>query len=362
MNERDGRLRRPLDRDIILAWLREDDPAQLERLWAAADETRRRHVGDEVHLRGLIEISQPLRARLRLLRPARRQPRDRALPHERRRDPRAAPAPPGRYGYGTVVLQSGEDYGIRTDWMAGVVRGIKAETALAVTLSLGERPEADLTAWREAGADRYLLRFETSDEELYGLIHPDLPGRVSDRMALLETLQGLGYEVGSGVMIGIPGQTLRERRRRHRAVRHLDLDMIGVGPYIAHPLTPLGDRSSDTGDRRRPSRSRATSSRVYKVVALTRLVRPDANIPSTTALATINKVDGRELGLQRGANIVMPNLTPPEYRVQLRDLPGQGLRERDGRDVPRLPVGPYRVDRARRRRRARWARLDLTSA
>ena len=88
------------------------------------------------------------------------------------------------FGYGTLVMQSGEDYGIETDWMAGVLRRIRSETSIAaITLSLGERPDEDLAAWREAGADRYLLRFETSDEELYRRIHPDLPGRVSDRLA-----------------------------------------------------------------------------------------------------------------------------------------------------------------------------------
>ena len=95
------------------------------------------------------------------------------------------------FGYGTLVMQSGEDYGIETDWMAGVLRRIRSETAVAaITLSLGERPDEDLAAWREAGADRYLLRFETSDAELYRRIHPDLPGRVSDRLAILRRAAG----------------------------------------------------------------------------------------------------------------------------------------------------------------------------
>ena len=318
MNEQDSP-QSHLDRDGLLAWLREDDPAQLERLWAAADETRRRRVGDAVHLRGLIEISNHCVRACGYcgLRAANREiERYRMSADEILACAHAAKA----YGWGTVVIQSGEDYGLKTEWVAEVVQRIKTETGLAVTLSLGERPEADLAAWREAGADRYLLRFETSDEELYRLIHPDLPGRVSDRMAMLKTLQRLGYEAGSGIMIGIPGQTYGSVVDDILLFGTLDLDMIGVGPYIAHPLTPLGDRS---WMRDIPAEEQIPGDEltVYKVVALTRLVRPDANIPSTTALATINKVDGRELGLQRGANIVMPNLTPPEYRVRYEIYP-----------------------------------------
>ena len=308
-----------LGRDEILAWLREGDPARLQHLWVAADEARRRHVGDAVHLRGLIEISNHcvracgycgLRAQNREIERYRMSAEEILVCAE------AAKA----FGWGTVVLQSGEDYGLSTEWIADVVRRIKAETGRAVTLSFGERPEEDLSAWREAGADRYLLRFETSDDELYRLIHPDLPGRRSDRMQILRTLQRLGYEAGSGIMVGIPGQTYASVAHDIDLFRDMDLDMIGIGPYISHPLTPLGDLS---WARQIPPGEQIPNDEltVYKVVALTRLVCPEANIPSTTALATINKIDGREIGLLRGANIVMPNLTPPEYREKYQIYP-----------------------------------------
>ena len=346
----------PLDRAAILTWLREDDPSRLAELWRVADETRRRHVGNEVHLRGLIEFSNycvracgycGLRAANREIERY-RMSLDEILDCARKAE---------EYGYGTVVLQSGEDYGIHTDWMADVVARIKGETGLAVTLSLGERPDADLEVWRSAGADRYLLRFETSDDELYRLIHPDLPGRRSDRFAILRTLSRLGYEPGSGIMVGIPGQTWASVADDIDAFRDLDLDMIGVGPYIAHPATPLGDLSwarRIAPDEQIPSDELT----VYKVVALTRLVCPEANIPSTTALATINKIDGRELGLQRGANIVMPNLTPPEYRLRYEIYPDkdcvnetaemcrgclQGRIEAIGREVGSGPGGRRRA-------------------
>ena len=139
-------------------------------------------------------------------------------------------------------------------------------------------------------------------------------------MAILRTLQSLGYEAGSGIMVGIPGQTYASVAADIDLFRGMDLDMIGIGPYISHPLTPLGDES---WVRTIPAAEQIPGDEltVYKVVALTRLVCPDSNIPSTTALATINKTEGRELGLMRGANVVMPNLTPPEYRVRYEIYP-----------------------------------------
>jgi biotin synthase len=223
-------------------------------------------------------------------------------------------------GYGTVVMQSGEDYGITRDGMTGMIRRIKEETKLAATLSLGERPDEDLMAWREAGADRYLLRFETSNRTLYDGIHPPLGDKHSDRFMILETLKKLGYETGSGVMVGIPGQTYEDLAQDILIFREWDLDMIGVGPYLPHPETPLGQNFKELCA---PAGEQVPNSELmtYKVVALTRLVCPEANIPSTTALATLNRQEGRELGLMRGANIVMPNLTPPEYRVRYEIYP-----------------------------------------
>jgi biotin synthase len=224
-------------------------------------------------------------------------------------------------GYGTVVLQAGEDYGLTRETVSSMVRAIKAQTGLAVTLSLGERPDEDLAAWREAGADRYLLRFETSDPSLYEAIHPSFAGRRSDRFAILRRLRELGYEVGSGVLVGIPGQTYESLASDILLFRELDLDMIGVGPFIPHPGTPLGRglfRDAPEGEQV-PADEETTT----KVVALARLVRPDANIPSTTALATLEPSFGRERGLIRGANVVMPNLTPPAYRALYEIYPGK---------------------------------------
>jgi len=310
-----------MKRDEILRWLRETDDARLAELWRMADQTRQRHVGGEVHLRGLVEFSNycvRLCAYCGL-----RAPNDGLVRYRMSREEvmgcvRQAVA----VGYGTVVLQSGEDPGTATGWLSEIIRQIKTETPLAVTLSVGERSDDDFRAWRDAGADRYLLRFETSSRNLYDRIHPSRPGTRSDRVAMLRRLRDMGYEIGSGVMIGIPGQTYADLARDIELFAELDLDMIGVGPYLVHPNTPLGDpdfRPMIIEGEQVPGDEATT----YKVIALARLACPRANIPSTTALATLNTRRGRELGLVRGANVVMPNLTPPKYRVHYEIYPNK---------------------------------------
>jgi biotin synthase len=346
-----------LDHDAIARWLRERDPTALERLWTRADAARMAHVGDAVHLRGLIEVSNHC-IRLCLYCGIRacsegltryRMSVDEILgcAHEAK-----------RLGYGTVVMQSGEDPGLTREFIAGVIRAIKAGTGLAITLSLGEREDDDLRAWKDAGADRFLLRFETSDPELYRRIHPSLPGTVSDRVAQLLRMREIGYEIGSGVMVGIPGQTWDILARDIELFRDLDIDMIGIGPFLPSPRTPLGGAAAErlraADDEQVPNDELTT----LKAVALTRLVCPEANLPSTTALATIDPATGRELGLVRGANIVMPNVTPPGYRVLYEIYPGkacvhetaqacQGCLERRirsiGRHVGTGPGGRQRV-------------------
>jgi biotin synthase len=292
-----------ITREEILRWLREDDPDRLRNLWERANIVRRLRVGDAVHLRGLVEISNHCIRRCAYcgIRAGSPVERYRMTPTEILACARKAAI----LGYGTVVLQSGEDPGLTSAAIEETVREIKAETPLAVTLSLGEREDADLEAWRRAGADRYLLRFETSNRALYERIHPSRNGERSDRIAILGRLQAMGYEIGSGVMIGLPGQTCEDLADDVEAFRRIGLDMIGVGPYLPHPDTPLACEALPAWDR---------ETMTYKVVALARLVCPGANIPSTTALATVNRAEGRELGLARGANVLMPNLTPSRYR------------------------------------------------
>jgi biotin synthase len=299
--------------DEILAWLKESNPARLADLWQTADQTRQTYVGGDVHLRGLVEISNycvRLCAYCGLRAPNTSVKRYRMSREEILQCVRMAVA----FGYGTVVIQAGEDPGIEADWLAGLVQQIKKETPLAVTLSLGERNDDELALWRAAGADRYLLRFETSNAELYDAIHPPRADHRRNRIVILSKLRELGYEIGSGVMIGIPGQSYEDLAHDIELFGQLGLNMIGVGPFLPHPSTPLGDPSQRRllpGENQVPNNELMT----YKVIALARLVCPRANIPSTTALATLNLRQGRELGLVRGANVIMPNLTPPQYRV-----------------------------------------------
>lgn len=312
----------------ILHWLRESHPARLAELWQQADETRRLHVGDAVHLRGLVEISnhcvrQCAYCGLRVGNQGLARYRMTA------EEILGAAQQAVQWGCGTVVLQGGEDYALSAEWLAEVVRRLKMETPLAVTLSLGERPDADLAAFREAGADRYLLRFETSDRALFDAIHPPLGDQPCDRIAILRRLQELGFETGGGVMVGIPGQTYASLANDIALFRELDLDMIGIGPFIPHPATPLGKGilPPPVADGQQVPNSELM---VYKTIALTRRVRPDANIPATTALATINKKNGHELGWQRGANVFMPNLTPLKYRRLYEIYPNKACADETG--------------------------------
>jgi biotin synthase len=317
-----------MNRDDILDWLLETDPARLADLWAEADAVREAHVGMAVHLRGLIEVSNHCVRRCAYCGIAACAPqveRYRMTGEEILACAQRAKA----FGFGTVVLQSGEDPGLTLESMAEVIRTIKARTGLAITLSLGERGEAELRAWKEAGADRYLLRFETTDPELYRAIHPSLPGTVSDRLQQLMLMRDIGFEIGTGVMVGIPGQTWEALAEDIWTFRDYDMDMIGLGPYLPSPGTPLAGELGEVQRRRAGTRQVPNDeSTTLKALALTRLLCPETNIPSTTALATLDPAAGRANGLTRGANVVMPNLTPPRYRELYQIYPGKaGLHE-----------------------------------
>lgn len=326
-----------MNENQITAWLREEDPGRLAKLFRQADSVRREHVGDEVHLRGLVELSNICRRNC--LYCGVRAGHDTIGRYRlTAEEVMYGAALASQFGYGTLVLQAGEDFGLSAEFVADLIRKIKEKYHLAVTLSLGERTESDWRLWREAGADRYLIRFETCNRALFEVIHPPVGKNdtgFEGRIGALRVLRSLGYEVGSGVMIGIPGQTYADLARDLLMFRELDLDMIGNGPYLAHPETPLGraaeilakNPNAAPGERRRLTASvgfdypvpddgvPADNLMAFKVIALTRLLLPDSNIPSTTAIATNDRLHGRVTGLMSGANVVMPNLTPTKYRA-----------------------------------------------
>ncbi|MCC6160233.1 MAG: [FeFe] hydrogenase H-cluster radical SAM maturase HydE [Deltaproteobacteria bacterium] len=314
------------DRSSIEAWLCEGDPIRLEELWIAADEMRREHVGDAVHLRGLVEISNHC-VRQCLYCGIRAGHRELVRYRLTMSEVLECAHEAVRRGYGTLVVQAGEDPGWTRDSVCDLIRRVKSETGLAVTLSLGERDDDEILAWKNAGADRYLLRFETSDRALFARIHPGRVHVAGDRVQRLRELRRMGFEIGGGVMVGIPGQSYASLADDVMTFRELDLDMIGVGPFLAHPATPMGRgeiASLPVGEQ-----VPATKEMTCKVVALARLACPDANIPSTTALATLAPEQGRELGLARGANIVMPNLTPFRYRSLYEIYPAKSCISED---------------------------------
>jgi len=199
----------------------------------------------------------------------------------------------------TVVLQSGEEAGLDVLWLRDVILKIKSSFDIAVTLSVGERSADDYRVWRQAGADRYLLKIETSDEALYSAMHPQM--NFSHRLDCLKVLKELGYQVGSGSIIGLPGQTLETIAQDIIFFKRSDLDMIGIGPFIPHQHTPF------SGEQK------GGVSLCLKVIALTRIATKNAHIPATTALGSLDK-DYRMDGLKCGANVLMPNFTPQPYR------------------------------------------------
>lgn len=284
-----------------------EDEDALRPLFAEADGVRRRRKGDGVWIRGLLEISNRCARHCAYC----------GLRADNRRVHRYAMTDADilrsveeihRFGHQTVVLQAGEHRHLLRGRIGELIAAIKIRyPSMAVTLSLGEQPEAVLSYWRRMGADRYLLKFETSDAELYGRIHPPKGGGALSRIPMLRTLRALGYEVGSGIMVGIPGQTLDSIARDLELFRSLRLDMVAVGPYIPHGDTPLGVqfREGPTVPHQAPNTPRFA----LKVIALARIVCPDANIPATSALSAVD-TEGYQRALEAGANVIMHNLTP----------------------------------------------------
>ncbi|MBS4026356.1 MAG: [FeFe] hydrogenase H-cluster radical SAM maturase HydE [Clostridia bacterium] len=282
----------------ILVYLRSNDQAEVQGLFSRADQLRHKQMGKIVYLRGIIEFSNYCRKNCSycgLRRGNKKLKRYRMTGEEIL----AAALQARQLGYQTVVLQSGEDPDYSGKMVAGLIREI-VRTGLTVTLSLGERSKEDYALWREAGAKRYLLRHETANPTLYQRLHPDAD--YCRRLACLSWLKELGYQVGAGSMVGLPGQQLEDLLADLRLLEQFDVEMAGIGPFIPHPDTPL---AGEIG---------GTLVDTLKMVALTRLVMPGINIPATTALGSLHQ-RGREMGLECGANVIMPNATPAQHRL-----------------------------------------------
>ena len=293
-----------IKRDEIVFLLKTNDPYQL---FKRANKIRKRYVTDAIHLRGIIEFSNYCRrkclycgiqAQNSNVKRYRIEPDD-IIQIAKDSIP---------LGYKTIVLQSGEDNYYTDEMICHIVREIK-KFDFAVTLSIGEKSYEQFELYKEAGADRYLLKHETSELKLYKALNPNMS--FEDRIRCHKDLKELGYEVGSGIMVGLPNQSLESIADDIIFFKKMDYDMIGISPFIPHQDTVLKDTEIIPLEF------------VKKVVAITRVVMPDTNLPVTTAYSTLNNNSGREEMLQVGANVIMPNITPVKYKVKYELYPNK---------------------------------------
>lgn len=296
-----------LTRDEIITLLSLENDSDIKSLYRTSDAVRRENVGDEVHIRGLIEFSNYCSRNCSYC-GLRKDNKD----VHRYRMPVAeiieVASDVVKKGIGTIVLQSGEDPWYTADRMVEIIRGIKSNGECAITLSIGERSYEDYRVMKEAGADRYLLRHEAANPALYQRLHPGMT--LDTRVQCLRDLRTLGYQVGAGCMVGLPGQTVNDLAADIMFVRDIEADMVGIGPFIPHPETPLNDFPGGTLEM------------TLKMVALARIATRNAHLPATTAVGSIDEF-GREKALMAGANVVMPNYTPLKYRVDYEIYPNK---------------------------------------
>lgn len=287
-----------LTRDEIVTLLSVTDQSEQEQVFQLAHEITLEEFGPAIHLRGIVEFSNYCNRDCNycgLCLSNQKIIRYRMSSEEII----VAAEDVAAHGLNTVVLQSGEDYYYTKEMITKVIREIKDRTGLAITLSLGERKYDELKAWREAGADRYLLKQETVNPQIFADIKPD--SIYQERYMILEQLAELGYQVGSGGMIGLPGQTVADLADDIIYIRERRIGMAGFGPFIPHGGTLFKELSHGDG--------RLT----LMVLAVARLVLKKVLLPATTALETLLP-DGRRQAILAGANVIMPNLTPMKYR------------------------------------------------
>lgn len=301
-------------RDNIASLLSENNPKQVELIRKMAHDVLLENCGSGVYYRGLIEFSNRCVSDCYYcgIRRSNADVNRFDLTMDEIVDSALWCA---KNGYGSIVLQSGENSSRDfIDFVCRAVETIKKRSVseelpngLGVTLCIGEQSEADYARLFAAGAHRYLLRIETSNRELFKTIHPEAQS-FDNRVECLRRLKRTGFQVGTGVMYGLPGQTYQMLADDILFFKGMDIDMLGMGPYIRHSSTPLKKNENqfiiEGDDLLRVS---------LLMIAACRLVLKDINIAATTALQTIDPT-GREKGLSFGANVVMPQLTPVDYR------------------------------------------------
>lgn len=269
-------------------------------LFSLADEVRREVYGDDVYIRGLIEISNYCKNNCYYC--GIRCGNKSVVRYRLEKDDILACCEEGyKLGFRTFVMQGGEDPYYTDEVMCDIVSSIREKYSdCAITLSLGERSYNSYLALYNAGANRYLLRHETANSEHYGKLHPQSMS-LQNRKECLFNLKEIGYQVGSGFMVGSPYQTTENLIEDLRFLQKLSPDMIGIGPYVTHAQTPFASFKNGSVEL------------TLRLLAVLRLMFPYVLLPSTTALGTLHP-HGRELGLKAGANVVMPNLSPVKVR------------------------------------------------
>ena len=269
-------------------------------LHTLADEVRREIYGEDVYIRGLIEISNYCKNDCYYC--GIRRGNQSAVRYRLTKDDILACCEEGyKLGFRTFVMQGGEDPYYTDDVMCGIVSAVRERYSdCAITLSLGERSYESYLALYNAGANRYLLRHETANAEHYGKLHPQSMN-LQNRKDCLFNLKEIGYQVGSGFMVGSPYQTTENLVEDLRFLQKLSPDMIGIGPYVTHAQTPFASFENGSVEL------------TLRLLSVLRLMFPYVLLPSTTALGTLHP-QGRELGLKAGANVVMPNLSPVKVR------------------------------------------------
>jgi biotin synthase len=296
-----------LTKEEIVYLLSIKDEGKMNELFLAADDVRKTGVGNDIYLRGIIEFSNICRQNC--LYCGLRRDNDKITRYRIPEDEILSVTHLIKdHDISTVVLQSGEDDFYDRDYICRLVSHIKEETGLVVTMSIGERSRDDYYAFKEAGADRYLLKHETASMNIHKRLRPGTS--FENRLLCLHWLKELDYEVGTGMMVGLPMQNEESLANDIILMKQLDADMIGIGPFIAHPQTPLANYPD--GDL----------NAVLKVIAVTRIVTRTTNIPATTALEALNP-GTRMKALSAGANVVMPDFTPFSYKQFYDIYPGK---------------------------------------
>lgn len=279
-----------------------EDPQAQALLKEEAVRLRRQYYGDAVYTRGLIEFTNYCKNDC--LYCGIRKSNGNAVRYRLTKEEILSCCERGyELGFRTFVLQGGEDPYFTDERMEEIIRSVKkAYPECAVTLSVGERSRESYRLWREAGADRYLLRHETASEAHYSRLHPKAMS-LKARKDCLFMLKELGYQVGAGFMVGSPGQTYEELSEELLFLLELQPQMVGIGPFIPHHSTPFGGEKAGSVEL------------TLRLLSIIRILLPKVLLPATTALGTMDPL-GREKGLSAGANVVMPNLSPLQNRKQ----------------------------------------------